>query len=61
MPSYREQIWHFLVKEWRMGVLCIAPNGQTDNEDWAVRMALANPRPAQVLNCWTNETIFRNY
>lgn len=61
MKTYFEQVWHFLVREWKSGVLQIVPNGQTDNEDNAVRMALDHCRPAHVLNVWTGEIIYRNY
>ena len=62
MPQpYEEQVWRYLIRQWRHGRLVILPKGQTDNEWWAVHVASREIRPTHVLDVLRDRIIFRNY
>lgn len=59
--TYRDQVYHYLVREYRGDRLSIAVNGQTDNISVAFDMARNSRYPAQVFDVWVEEIIYRNY
>lgn len=65
MKTYEEQVWKYLVRQWRSDgcdqYLAIVTNGQTDNLTLAFDLMIAQSRPTHVFDVLANEVILRNY
>lgn len=63
--TYRDQIWHYQVRQWRRDgeqqYLTIITDGCTDNLDNAFQMMNAESKPTHIYDCYSEEIIMSNY
>lgn len=65
MSTYREQTWHYLVRQWKQDgpslFLQVLANGQTDNINHAFHLCNRQREPTHVYDVHANKIIHRNY